>query len=74
MCWGGMQCVESGKKPCRQMRRLLLQCVSVCCSVLQCVALYCSGSQCVDMSTTNQTARVMCCSALQCVAACCSVL
>jgi len=47
------------RSTCRGGIALLLQCVTVCCSVLQCVAVCCSVLQCV----------AVCCRALQCVAA-----
>jgi len=55
----------------------VLQCVAACCSVLQCVAVCCSVLQCVAVwRSVLQCGTVCCycCSVVQCVVVCCSVL
>ena len=55
-----------------RVRRCLLQCAAVCCSVLQCAAVCCSALTSLMSSATSVCAGV-CCSVLQCVAVCCNV-
>ena len=59
------------------LRKCVLQCVAVCCSMPQCSAVCCSMLQCVAVCcSVLQYAAVfaVCYSVLQCVAVCCSVL
>jgi len=63
VCYSVLQCVA-----------VLLQCVTVCCSVLQCVAVCCSVLQCVAVCCSVSQCAAVCCSMLQCVVVCCSML